>query len=63
MDKIDLIYDTVLRIEKNVDERLCLVEKDISVLMGLKNRIYGAVACIGFLVACLWEVIKTPFVK
>ena len=46
MDKIDLIYTIVTRLEEKVDKRLNIVEKDIDQIKTNRNKVIGFVGCL-----------------
>lgn len=53
MDKEDLIYDTVCRIEKRFEEELIPIKKDIECLKEFKNKVLGITALVSLFFSAL----------
>jgi hypothetical protein len=61
MDKQDLIYDIVVRLEEKFDNRMCDLEKDVSDLKQCKNRLLGFIGCITLVFTIITEYVKGLF--
>ena len=63
MDKIDLIYDTVRRIEEQNIKRFELIEKDICEIKRWKSTFVGYVGGLSSAGTVIFNVIKDFFIK
>ena len=63
MDKIDLTYDVVCRIEEQLTKRLDDVEKDVCELKDCKNKALGFIGCISIGGALIVDYIRNLFIK
>jgi hypothetical protein len=63
MDKIDLTYDVVCRIEEQMNKRLEAVEKDVCELKDCKNKALGFIGCISVGGALVVEYIKNLLIR
>lgn len=61
MNKDDLIYDAVLRIEKRFDEELKPIKKDIEGLKEFKNKLLGITAIVSLAISGFVAWFKNTF--
>lgn len=61
MDKVDLIYDTVKRIEDQNLKRFNAIEKDVADLKKFKNTLIGYCGGLTLLGTLIIDSIKTMF--
>jgi hypothetical protein len=61
MNKEDLIYDAILRVEKRFEEELAPIKKDVDELKNFKNKLVGACLTISFIGSFCIDYIKSLF--